>query len=392
LKNQITTGEGQAAQVLRVDEKNREIYYLGLGKQKGVDPYFPQLYRIGFEGKNQKLLTPENANHDVVMSKSGKYFVDTYSKPDVPQVTLLRDEDGKTIATVEKADISKLVATGWKPPTPITVKARDGVTDLYGLMFQPTKLDPNKKYPIINHIYPGPQGGSVGTRAFVPARGDCQALAELGFIVIEVDGMGNPGRSKKFHDFYYENMGDNTLPDQIAAMKQLAAKYPYIDLERAGIYGHSGGGFATADAMFRYPDFFKVGISEAGNHDNRVYEDDWAEKWQGLLKKNPDGTTNYDNQANEDIAKNLKGHLLLAHGTGDTNVPPNNTLLVVDALIKANKDFDLIMLPNRNHGFGNEAYMVRRRWDYFVRWLAGEEPPHEYQMHTPADPRAAMGF
>lgn len=392
LKNQITTGEGQAAQVLRVDEKNREIYYLGLGKQKGMDPYFPQLYRIGFDGKNQKLLTPENANHDIAMSNSGKYFVDSYSKPDVPQVTVLRDEDGKTIATVSKADISKLVATGWKPPIPITVKARDGQTDLYGLMFQPTKLDPNKKYPIINHIYPGPQGGSVGTRAFTPARGDCQALAELGFIVIEVDGMGNPSRSKKFHDFYYENMGDNTLPDQIAAMKELAAKYPYIDLERAGIYGHSGGGYATADAMFRYPDFFKVGISEAGNHDNRDYEDDWAEKWQGLEKKNPDGTTNYDDQANQNIAKNLKGHLLLAHGTGDTNVPPNNTLLVVDALIKANKDFDLIMLPNRNHGFGNEPYMVRRRWDYFVTWLAGEEAPHEYQMHAPADPRAAMGL
>ncbi len=392
LKNQITTGEGQATEVLRVDEKSRTIYFLGLGKEKGRDPYFPHLYRIGFDGKNLKLLTPEDANHDIALSKSGKYFVDTYSKPDVPQVTVLRDDEGKTIATVEKADISNLVATGWKPPIPITVKARDGVTDLYGLMFQPTKLDPSRKYPIINHIYPGPQNGSVGTRAFTPARGDAQALAELGFIVVEIDGMGNPARSKKFHDSYYGNMGDNTLPDQIAGMKQLAARYPYIDLDRAGIYGHSGGGYATADAMFRYPDFFKVGISEAGNHDNRVYEDDWAEKWQGLLEKKSDGTSNYDDQANQNLAKNLKGHLLLAHGTMDNNVPPNNTLLVVDALIKANKDFDLIMLPNRNHGFGNEPYMVRRRWDYFVRWLLGIEPPHEYQMHAPADPRAAMGF
>lgn len=392
LKNQITTGEGQAAQVVRVDEKTRTIYFLGLGKENGRDPYFPHLYRIGFDGKNMQLLTPEDANHDIALSKSGKYFVDTYSKPDVPQVTVLRDENGKTISTIEKADISKLVATGWKPPTRITVKARDGVTDLYGLMFQPTKLDPSKKYPIINHIYPGPQGGSVGTRAFTAARGDCQALAELGFIVIEVDGMGNPSRSKKFHDFYFGNMGDNTLPDQIAAMKELAAKFPYIDLDRAGIYGHSGGGYATADAMFRYPDFFKVGISEAGNHDNRVYEDDWAEKWMGLEEKKADGTSNYDDQANQNIAKNLKGHLLLAHGTMDDNVPPNNTLLVVDALIKANKDFDLIMLPNRHHGFGNEPYMVRRRWDYFVKWLLGAEPPHEYQMHAPADPRAAMGF
>jgi dipeptidyl-peptidase-4 len=174
-------------------------------------------------------------------------------------------------------------------------------------------------------------------------------------------------------------MGDNTLPDQVAGMKELAARYPWIDLNRAGIYGHSGGGYATADAMFRYPDFFKVGISEAGNHDNREYEDDWAEKWA-------DGTSNYDSQANQSIAKNLKGHLLLAHGTMDDNVPPYNTLLVVNELIKANKDFDLLMLPNRNHGFGNEPYMVRRRWDYFVRYLLGAEPPHEYEMHPAEAP------
>jgi dipeptidyl aminopeptidase/acylaminoacyl peptidase len=182
-------------------------------------------------------------------------------------------------------------------------------------------------------------------------------------------------------------MGDNTLADQVTGMKQLAAKYPWIDIDRAGIYGHSGGGYATADAMFRFPDFFKVGISEAGNHDNRVYEDDWAEKWQGLLKTRADGSTNYDNQANQLVAKNLKGKLLLAHGTMDTNVPPNNTLLVVDALIKANKDFDLLMLPNRCHGFGNEPYMVRRRWDYFVKHLLGVEPPKEYEMHQPAETR-----
>ena len=200
--------------------------------------------------------------------------------------------------------------------------------------------------------------------------------------------MGTPWRSKKFHDAYYANMGDNTLPDQVAAMKELARRYPWIDIDRAGIYGHSGGGYATADAMFRYPDFFKVGISEAGNHDNRNYEDDWAEKWQGLLRTHADGTTNYDNQANQLVAKNLKGKLLLAHGTTDNNVPPDNTLLVVNELIKANKDFDLLMLPNRGHGFGNEPYMVRRRWDYFVRHLLGAEPPKEYEMHAPAE-RAA---
>ena len=196
--------------------------------------------------------------------------------------------------------------------------------------------------------------------------------------------MGTPWRSKKFHEAYFGDMGDNTLPDQVAGMKQLAERYKWIDIDRAGIYGHSGGGYATADAMFRFPDFFKVGISEAGNHDNREYEDDWGEKWQGLLKTNSDGTTNYDNQANQLQAKNLKGKLLLAHGTMDNNVPPYNTLLVVNELIKANKDFDLLMLPNRNHGFGNEAYMVRRRWDYFVRWLLGAEPPEGYQLKPPA--------
>jgi dipeptidyl-peptidase 4 len=386
LKNQITTGEGNVTEVLRVDQQNRMIYFLGVGKEKGRDPYFVHFYRIGFDGSNLTLLTPENANHEVTLSPSGHYFVDSYSTPDTPPVTVLRSSDGKLVANIDKTDISRLLATGWRPPISITVKARDGVTDLYGLMFKPTNLDPSKRYPIVNHIYPGPQTGSVGSRSFAASRGDCQSLAELGFIVVEMDGMGTPWRSKKFHDAYYGNMGDNTLPDQVAGMKELAQRYPWIDIDRAGIYGHSGGGFATADAMFRYPDFFKVGISESGNHDNREYEDDWGEKWQGLLATKPDGSTNYDDQANENIAKNLKGHLLLAHGTIDNNVPPYNTLLVVDALIKANKDFDLLMLPNERHGYADDtAYMTRRRWDYFVRYLLGAEPPHDYQMH-PATP------
>jgi dipeptidyl aminopeptidase/acylaminoacyl peptidase len=267
---------------------------------------------------------------------------------------------------------------------PFTVKARDGKTDLYGLLYVPTQLDSNKKYPIINHIYPGPQSGSVGGRSFSPARGDNQALAELGFIIVEIDGMGTPWRSKAFHDAYYGNMGDNTLPDQVAGMKELAQRYRWIDIDRAGIWGHSGGGFATADAMFRYPDFFKVGISESGNHDNRVYEDDWGERYQGLLTRNANGTANYDDQANQNHAKNLKGKLLLAHGTLDGNVPPYSTLLVADALIKANKDFDLLMLPNQGHGFGNASnYMTRRRWDYFVKNLLGAEPPKEFELRPP---------
>jgi len=382
LKSQVTRGDWNVTQLLRVDEKNRMLYVLGVGREKG-DPYYVHFYRIGMDGKNLKLLTPEDANHDVALSPSGNFFADVYSKPDVPPVAVLRDSDGKLVNTFDKADASRLAAAGWKAPISFTVKARDGVTDLYGLMFQPTNFDASKKYPIINHIYPGPQTGSVGSRSFSAARGDCQALAELGFIVVEIDGMGTPWRSKKFHEAYFGNLGDNTLPDQVGGMKQLAQRYSWIDIDRAGIYGHSGGGFATADAMFRYPDFFKVGISEAGNHDNREYEDDWGEKWQGLLEKKADGSTNYDNQANQLVAKNLKGHLLLAHGTMDNNVPPYNTLLVVNELIKANKDFDLLLLPNRNHGFGNEPYMVRRRWDYFVRYLLGAEPPQGYELRTP---------
>lgn len=392
LKNRITAGEGNVTQVLNVDEKTRTIFFLGVGREKGRDPYFIHFYRIGFDGKNQALLTPDNANHDVALSPDGKYFVDTFSTPDVPQVSVLRDASGKLIVPLEKADISKLVATGWKPPIPFTVKARDGQTDIYGLMFRPTNFDPRKKYPIINHIYPGPQTGSVGSRSFAAVRGDTQALAELGFIVVEIDGMGTPWRSKKFHEAYYGDMGDNTLPDQVAGMKQLAQKYSWIDINRAGIYGHSGGGYAAAGAMFRYPDFFKVGISEAGNHDNREYEDDWAEKWQGLLERKASGGDNYDSQANQNFAKNLKGKLLLAHGTMDNNVPPYNTLLVVNELIKANKDFDLILLPNRNHGFGNEPYMVRRRWDYFVRNLLGGEPPQGYELHATSGPGAGPGL
>jgi dipeptidyl aminopeptidase/acylaminoacyl peptidase len=252
-------------------------------------------------------------------------------------------------------------------------------------MYKPTNLDPTKKYPIINHIYPGPQTGSVSGRSFSASRGDAQALAELGFIVVEIDGMGTPWRSKKFHEAYFADMGDNTLPDQVSGMKDLAKRYPWIDIDRVGIYGHSGGGYATAGAMFHFPDFFQVGIAESGNHDNREYEDDWAEKWQGLLEKTPDGKTNYDSQANQNFAKNLKGHLMLAHGTMDNNVPPYNTLLVVAELIKANKDFDLVLFPNRAHGYGADSnYMMRKRWDYFVRYLMGAEPPKEYQFGAPA--------
>ncbi|HSA96390.1 MAG TPA: DPP IV N-terminal domain-containing protein, partial [Acidobacteriota bacterium] len=373
LKNRITSGEGLVASLERIDEKARIIYFIGLGREKGRDPYFRHLYKVGFDGRGLALLTPEDADHTVSFSPSGRFFVDSSSQPDVPPVAVVRNSAGKLLAKLEQADISPLLAAGWRPPLAFSAKGRDGATEVYGLLFRPTRFDPAGKYPIVNSIYPGPQSGSVGSRSFTPARGDTQALSELGFVVVEIDGMGTPDRSKSFHDAYYGNMGDNTLPDQVAAMKELAGRYPWIDIDRAGIYGHSGGGYAACDAMFRYPDFFKVGVSQAGNHDNRGYEDDWGEKWQGLLTRNADGTSNYDDQANQSRAKNLKGKLLLAHGTTDGNVPPYLTLLVVDELIKANKDFDLILFPNRTHGFGSEPYMVRRRWDYFVRYLLGAE-------------------
>lgn len=383
LKNQITKGNFVVTRLLKVDAQNRVLYFEANGRETGRDPYFSHFYRINFDGSGLQLLTPEDGNHQISLSADEKYFVDNYSKPDVPPVAVLRDLSGKLIATLEKADISRLTATGWKPPTPIKVKSRDGRWDLYGLMFTPTNLVRNRKYPVINYIYPGPQGGSVGTRSFGTARGDHQALAELGFIVVMIDGTCNPDRSKSFHDACYGNMADNTLPDQIAGLKELAKKYPFMDLTRVGVWGHSGGGFATAAAMFRYPEFYKVGISESGNHDNRNYEDDWGERYIGLMSGD-----NYERQANQIYAKNLKGKLLLAHGGMDNNVPPYNTYLVVDELIKANKDFDLIIIPNARHGYGAASYyMMRRRWDYFVKHLLGAEPPKEYELKPKTDAR-----
>ena len=382
LKNQITKGNWVVTKLLKVDEKNRVIYFMADGRGP-ENPYFSQLCKIGFDGKHLMVLTPEAGNHQITISSTGKYFIDGYSKPNVPPVTVLRDLNGKVIINLEKTDVSRLTAVGWKAPTPITIKAHDGKTDIYGLMFTPTNLDAQKKYPVVDYIYPGPQGGSVGSWSFAASRGDNQALAELGFVVVEIEGTSNPLRSKSFHDMSYGNMSENTLPDQVTGIKQLAAKYSFMDTSRVGIWGHSGGGFATATAMFRYPDFFKVGISESGNHDNRNYEDDWGERYDGLV-----ANSDYAAHANELYAKNLKGKLMLAHGLMDNNVPPQNTLLVVEALEKANKDYDLVVFPNSAHGYGSYSlYMMRRRWDYFVKNLSGAEPPKEYQLKTKSDPR-----
>jgi dipeptidyl-peptidase 4 len=386
LKHPITTGDGNVVEILHVDERARTVYFTGQGKESGRDPYFRHLYRVGLDGRGLTLLTPENADHVIAMAPDGRWFLDTYSTPTTPPVTVLRDPNGRVVMPLERADIARLVATGWRPPTPVTMKGRDGTTDIYGLMFTPTRLDSTARYPVVNYIYPGPQSGSVGPRSFSAARSDHQALAELGFVVVAIDGMGTPGRSKAFRDTYYGRMGDNTLPDQVTGIRQLGARYPWIDLDRVGVWGHSGGGFAAAAAMFRHPDFYKVGVSQSGNHDNRNYEDDWGERYQGLLVR--DGAAdNYAAEANQTHAANLKGRLLLAHGGMDGNVPPYNTYLVVDALIRANRNFDLLIFPNAGHGYGRaNPYMMRRRWDYFVQHLLGAEPPAAFEFAPPGRP------
>jgi dipeptidyl-peptidase-4 len=396
LKNPITSGVGPITRIAKLDLPARTMWYEAVGKEKGQDPYFTHLYRIGLDGKNNVSLTPDNGTHSVQISPDGKYVVDTFSQPDVAPETVLRDgATGALIMPLEKADISKLLATGWKPPMQIKMTAADGKTDIYGMLFRPTNFDPSRKYPIVNQAYPGPQSGSVGSRAFAAARGDKQALAELGFVVVSIDGTGTPNRSKAFTDAYYGAMGrHNTLPDQVAGMKELAKKYPWIDIDKAAMWGHSGGGFITADALLRAPfnDFFKVGIAESGNHDQRQYEDDWGERYQGPLVKNADGTDNYAVEATQNFAAGLKGHLLLIHGTMDNNVPPYNTLLVADGLIKANKEFDMLLIPNSGHGFAPANYVMRRRWDYFVKYLLDADPPRDYVIPSaPAGGRGGRG-
>ncbi|WP_271679922.1 S9 family peptidase [Thermomonas mangrovi] len=380
-KRQVTRGDWNVADVVHLDPASRTLWFKGVGREPGRDPYFVHYYQVGLDGGEVQLLTPEDANHAVVASDDGKYFIDVHSTIDTAPVAVLRDGSGTLVKELARADLTRLKAAGWVPPASFTVKARDGKTDLYGQLFKPSNFDASKKYPIVTYIYPGPQVGSVRSRSFMPAHGDHQALAELGFIVIAVDGMGTPMRSKSFQDAWYGDMADNTLPDQVAALKQLAAQHPWIDATRAGMWGHSGGGNATASAMFRYPDVYKVGIAESGNHDNLSYEDDWAERYHGLFEKQDDGSSNYTGQDNAAYAKNLKGKLFLLHGMMDDNVPPQSTLLVVDALMKANKDFDLLLLPHARHGFGADSYYVmRRRWDYFVQHLLGTEPPKEFAL------------
>ena len=389
LKNRITSGNWLVRKVMHIDNDKREILFTAGGKEKG-NPYHVYMYKVNFDGNNLTCLTPEKGTHTINPSPNWNYFVTTYSTTKNAPKSILKDKNGKTLFQLSSSNTDELKDNGWQEPIEFNVKARDEKTNIYGLLYLPSNYKKNEKYPVLNYIYPGPQSGSVGNYSFMVSRRDFQALAELGFAVVAVDAMGTPGRSKSFHDAYYGNMGDNGLPDNIVAIKQLSKKYTSMDLTKVGIWGHSGGGFASTGALLRYPEFYDVAVSSSGNHDNRNYEADWGEKWQGLMQpidlniednnsEYDSSKTNYDSQANQLLVENLKGKLLIAHGMLDDNVPPSNTMLVVDELIKANKDFDLILFPNKRHGYGDlNNYMMRRKWDYFVKHLKGIEPPKEF--------------
>jgi dipeptidyl aminopeptidase/acylaminoacyl peptidase len=395
MKKQLTTGAWTVRDTPHVDAEGGWIYFTAGGREEGRDPYSRHLYRCTLDGADLTLLTPEEADHSVTFSPSGACFVDTYSRVDLPPVSVLRRADGALIATLEEADISALTEMGWRFPERFTVKARDGVTDLYGCIFRPTNFDARRTYPVLDSIYPGPQiihtpktfgGGDTGGRNFWQD----QALAELGFIVVNIDGMGTPYRSKAFVDVAYgAHFGEaGGLTDHIAGLRQLAARDHSLDLTRVGIYGHSGGGFASAHALLSFPDFYNVAVSSAGNHNQMGYLAGWGERYIGM----PEGDL-YAGQINAALAGNLKGKLLLVHGEMDDNVHPSLTMQLVDALIAANKDFDLLIIPFTNHSLFDlrwglaeadrfvslsHPYFVRKRWDYFATHLLGATPPQGY--------------
>ncbi len=373
---QITSGEFVCTGIESFDEKTRTLYFNAVGKEAGEDPYFVHLYRVNVDTGEMKLLDPGNASHSTDMNDKNTFFVDTFSRIDSAPESVLYDAAGVKVMDLEKTDVSALMEAGFKYPESFTVKADDGITDLYGTMYKPFDFDAAKKYPVILYVYPGPQTESV-TKTFSPRNANV-ALANVGFIVIEVGNRGgNPQRSKWYHNYGYGNLRDYGVPDKKAAVEQLAKRYAWIDLDRVGIYGHSGGGFMTAAAMFGFPDFFKVGISESGNHDNSIYNRWWSEKHDGVKEvvKDDKVTFEYEIDKNQDIAKNLKGHLLLMTGDMDNNVHPSNTYRVIDALIKANKRFDFILLPGMRHPYTPEQdYVFWRRVDYFSTWLLGVAP------------------
>ncbi len=386
MKNQITSGEWVVHDIILIDEEEKWIYFTAGGREPGIDPYYRLLYRVHFDGASLQLLTPEPADHDIIFSPDGKYFIDNISKVDEIPHSLLRSANGELMLNLEKANINKLMDMGWKFPERFTLKARDNTTDLYGVIFKPINFTPKQQYPIIDFIYPGPQ--RINTPKSFPMKlnasileyWDPQALAELGFIVIVMDGFGTPLRSKKFLDYSYGKMEEaGGLEDHVKIIKELAKSHSFMNLEKVGIYGHSGGGYASARAILEYPDFYKVAVSSAGNHDQRGYVAGWGEKYQGLVQN-----TDYTHQANSKLANNLKGKLFLVCGDMDDNVHFSLTYQLADALIKANKDFDMLVLPNRNHYFLIDEYFIRKRWDYFVRYLLDQTPSKSYKIKPPS--------
>ncbi|NNF26298.1 MAG: prolyl oligopeptidase family serine peptidase [Gemmatimonadetes bacterium] len=378
LLNPITSGEWAVLNVERVDDE--WVYFTALGKDPDRDPYLAQLYRAPLSGDASRieLLTPEEtqANHAVQISPSGNYILDTYSRRDHPGRTVLRRGDnGTVLMELEVMDISRLSEKGWKLPQHFTVKARDHVTDLHGFLHFPSNFDPSKEYPVIDFIYPGPQVGPILSRSFsVQPFGDPGALAELGFIVFAMDAMGTPQRSKPFDDADYQQLASYALEDHIFALQQLDARIPQLDLDRVGIYGHSGGGAAAAAALLEHGDFFDVGVAGAGNHENRSYFFAWGNKYEG---------GNYEDEWRRVAEGKIDGRLLITYGTMDDNVHPNGSLLLINELIKRNQNFDVLVFPNRSHEYMQEPYAIRRGWDYFVTHLLGAEPPWDFEIKPP---------
>ncbi len=374
LKRQITSGEFVSDGIVSVDDKARTMIMTAAGREAGEDPYYTHAYRVAIDTGVMKLLDPGDASHTVSASDSGRYFVDVSSRVNtVPKSTVV-DAAGAQLAELETTDLSAAIEAGFKFPEPFKVKADDGVTDLYGVMYKPFDFDPAKKYPIVAFVYPGPQTESV-TKTF--SKSQNIALAQFGFIVIEVGNRGgNPNRSKWYHTYGYGNLRDYGLADKKAAIEQLAKRHAFIDIDRVGIWGHSGGGFMTAAAMLVYPDFFKAGFSESGNHENNIYNNTWSEKHHGIREiDNADGTAKfeYDIEKNSELAKNLKGRLMLVTGDIDDNVHPANTYRLANALIKANKRFEFFLLPGLRHSFQPaQDYVFWLRSDFFCRTLLGK--------------------
>lgn len=374
LKNQIDSGEFVTDQIVSLEEKSRTIFFTANGRERGEDPYYLHLYRINLDGSGLLLLTPGNFSDAFSAPDSGKYFEDTFSRVDTAPKSILVDTQGTHLLDLEITDVSQLLEAGYKFPEVFKVKAEDGVTDLYGVMYKPFDFDPARKYPLIEFVYPGPQTEEVN-KTFSPKSPNVP-LAQLGFIIIEVGARGGSPQRDKWYDSYgYGNLRDYGLADKKVAAERLAALHSYIDLSRVGMWGHSGGGFMTAAALMQYPNFYKAGWSESGNHDNNVYNRDWSEKYHGVREETlKDGTQKYvyEIDKNSDLAKNLKGHLMLTTGDMDNNVSMVNTMRVANALIRADKRFEIQVYPGMRHSYMPIAsYVDVARGDFFARWLLG---------------------